>query len=73
MWIRVGGGGRPILVFIILMTILVTQICRHIKSRAGSDPAGGFKEIKMDLGLAVAGEIDLFVFVGDKIEKKLSN
>ena len=43
------GRGRPILVFIILMTILVTQICRHIKRRADSDPAGGFKEIKMDL------------------------
>ena len=50
MWIRVGRGrGRPILVFIILMTILVTQICRHIKSRAEQGPAGGFREIKIDL------------------------
>ena len=66
----VKGRGRPILVFIILMTILVTQICRHIKSRTGSDPAGGFKEIKIDL--VTVEEIDLFVYVCENKEKKLN-
>ena len=49
-----------------------TDLPTH-KKQGRLSPRRWFREIKMDPGLAVAGEIDLFVFVGDKIEKKLSN